>query len=180
MDKIASALSIAFGHEWREHPEASGYYFSNSGHAARATTRRSQLRLTLLKGCECGIGYRAISHPIGGGRYGRIYIHRAVCQLFNGPATEPSMCVRHLDTDLRNNRASNLAWGTPSDNAKDAIRMGKNCPGERNGMARLTAERVAAMRQERADTRKTYKQLAADFGVSTMAAYRATTGQSWN
>jgi hypothetical protein len=89
------------------------------------------------------------------------------------------MCVRHLDTDMRNNSASNLAWGTAADNMNDALRMGKICFGERNGMARLTAERVAAMRKERTEARKTYKQLAAEFGVSTMAAFRAATGRSW-
>ncbi len=88
--------------------------------------------------------------------------------------------MRHLDTNMNNNRASNLAWGTALDNMADARLHGKTVKGERNGMARLTAERVAEMRLSRKERGLTFKQLAADFCVSTMTAYRAVTGKSWN
>lgn len=179
MNKIA-ALKAVLGSEWREHPDAPGYFFSCEGYAASVTVRKGTPIVSLLKGCKCGIGYRAISHPIGGGRYGRIYIHRAVCQLFNGPAPEPGMCVRHLDTNLHNNRSSNLAWGTALDNAEDSKRAGKSPKGERNPMAKLTEALVSELRSSRKERGLTFKQLAQDFGVSTMTAYRAAMGQSWN
>ncbi len=178
MDKIA-ALKSVLGSEWREHPDAPGYFFSREGYAARVTVRNGVPMVSLLKGCSCGIGYRAISHPIGGGRYGRIYIHRAVCQLFNGTAPGLGMCVRHLDTNMHNNRASNLAWGTALDNAADGKRAGKAPEGERNPMSKLTMAIVKEMRVARQERGLTFKQLAQDLGVSTMTAYRAATEQSW-
>lgn len=177
--KQIAALTLVAGGDWKEHPEAPGYFFSPEGHAARVTLRRGAYKISFLKGCSAGIGYRAISYPLGGGRYGRIYIHRAVCELFNGPQPGPRMCVRHLDCDMHNNRASNLAWGTAQDNADDGKRAGKTCKGEANGMARLTRKDVEEMRLRRIEKGLTFKQLAADFGVSTMTAYRAVTEQSW-
>lgn len=180
MKNIASAVADILGGEWREHPYAPGYFFSIEGHAARATVKKNVVRVSILKGCECGFGYRAISHPIGGGRYGRIYIHRAVCLLFNGEPPEDGMCVRHLDTNLHNNRASNLAWGTAADNAEDGKLAGKSPKGSRNPMAKLTEESVKELRIARKERGLTFKQLANDFGVSTMTAYRAVVGKSWN
>lgn len=180
MENIATAIAGLLGGEWCEHPDAPGYFFSREGHAARANVRKDVVRVNLLKGCECGLGYRAISHPIGGGRYGRIYIHRAVCLLFNGAAPNDGMCVRHLDTNLRNNRASNLAWGTAIDNAADGKLAGKSPKGTRNPMAKLTEAAVKEIRTIRKERGLTFKQLASDFGVSTMTAYRAAVGQSWN
>lgn len=178
MDKLA-AIEFFLGGEWREHHDAPGYYFSSCGKAARVTTRKGGNIVTILKGCSSGLGYRAISHPIGGGRYGRIYIHRAVCYLFNGPPAVAGLCVRHLDTNMHNNRASNLAWGTALDNAGDAKAAGKTPAGERNPMAKLSREMVHEMRLARRERGLTFKQLASDYGVSKMTAYRAVTEQSW-
>lgn len=180
MKNIEYAVVELLGGEWREHPNAPGYLFSMEGLAARAKVKKDVVCVTLLKGCECGWGYRAISHPIGGGRYGRIYIHRAVCMLFNGPAPESDMCVRHLDTNIHNNRASNLAWGTATDNAEDGRKAGKSPKGSRNPMAKLTEELVKELRAARKERGLTFNQLAKDFGVSTMTAYRAALGKSWN
>ncbi len=85
------ALAKMLGSEWREHQKANGYFFSRCGSAVRARISKGALRVTMLKGTACGYGYRAISYPIGGGRYGRIYTHRAVCELFNGPAPDGGM-----------------------------------------------------------------------------------------
>lgn len=41
--------------------------------------------------------------------------HRVFCELFNGPCPEGMHCM-HLDSDKTNNAASNLKWGTPSEN----------------------------------------------------------------
>ena len=175
----AQLLTQMLGGEWKSHPLHSNYYFSREGHAARASVRRGTVSVAMLKGCECGAGYRAISYPIGNGRYGRLYIHRAVCELFNGAAPDGMPVVRHLDCNMNNNRASNLAWGTAQDNAEDANRNGKTAYGERNGMAKLTTKDVATMRQLRIDNKTTFKQLAAQFGVTTMTAHRAITGVNW-
>jgi hypothetical protein len=178
MDKT-DALKSVLGSEWREHPDAPGYFFSIEGYAARVTVRKGLPMVSLLKGCSSGIGYRAISHPIGGGRYGRIYIHRAVCLLFNGPPQDHDMCVRHLDCDMHNNRAANLAWGTARDNALDGIRNGRIKVGEENHASKLTRQDAAAMREIRQMSGLTYKELGALFGVARMTACRVINGDTW-
>lgn len=53
----------------------------------------------------------------------RSRVHRLVAEAFldgSGPV------VRHLDGDPTNNHVENLAWGTQSDNAFDAVRHGRN------------------------------------------------------
>lgn len=57
-------------------------------------------------------------------RGGVIPVHRAVAIAFI-PNPEGHPLVRHLDDVKTNNHVSNLAWGTYSDNAYDAIRNGR-------------------------------------------------------
>lgn len=61
----------------------------------------------------------------GRGRREFPLVHRLVCAAFHGPPP-PGMEVRHLDGDARNNRASNLAWGTVSENRQDTIAHGRH------------------------------------------------------
>lgn len=46
-----------------------------------------------------------------------------VCEAFHGLRPE-GMEVRHLDGNSQNDAASNLAWGTRSENIRDAVRHG--------------------------------------------------------
>ncbi|WP_167131951.1 NUMOD4 motif-containing HNH endonuclease [Paramicrobacterium chengjingii] len=57
-----------------------------------------------------------------GDNHRRDYIHRVVARAFLGEPSGP--LVRHLDGDPENNRVSNLAYGSTSDNLYDAIRHG--------------------------------------------------------
>lgn len=52
------------------------------------------------------------------------FIHRLVAEAFLDNE-EGNPLVRHLDDVRENNRLENLAWGTHSDNAYDAIRNGR-------------------------------------------------------
>ena len=48
---------------------------------------------------------------------GKTYkVARLVCEAFNGPpSAEKNVCM-HLDENARNNKPSNLAWGTQKEN----------------------------------------------------------------
>jgi len=174
---MSDAFMAQLGGEWREHPDASGYYFSRDGRAARLLQNG---KAKLLIGCSSGQqGYRAISVPKGNGRYRRMYIHRSVCELFNGPGADGLHC-RHLDCNQFNNSAANLAWGTPQDNADDGVRNGRVVRGERNPTSKLTRAQVDEMRRIREETGEFYHQIADRFGVSRMTAHRAITGRTWN
>jgi hypothetical protein len=170
--KNIAALSGLLGSEWLEHPRHHGYFFSADGRAASWHHKKPRL----LTGCECGIGYRAISVPVDG-QYIRVYIHRAVCELFNGGGGSGLQC-RHLDTNLKHNAASNLAWGTALDNASDAKRAGKTGVGIKNPQAKLSPGAVAQMKELRT-LGVFYRNIAAHFGVTTMTAHRAINGVSW-
>lgn len=51
-------------------------------------------------------------------------VHQLVCRKFHGERPSPDHEVRHLDGNPMNNHASNLAWGTRSENAIDRIKHG--------------------------------------------------------
>lgn len=50
-------------------------------------------------------------------------VHRLVLTAFTGPAPADAQC-RHLDGDPTNNSLDNLAWGTQSENTRDAVKHG--------------------------------------------------------
>ena len=162
--------------EWRALAKCQGYLFSSYGRAARLL-RNGKLRL--LSGCLCGAGYRAISCAVGDGIYQRVYIHRGVLEVFSG-ACPKGMEARHLNGDKLDNRLCNLAWGTPAENAYDKVAHGTVSKGERNGISKLTYNLVLEMRGNRASFGASYAALAKLYGVSTMTAFRAIKGESWN
>lgn len=160
--------------EWLQHPEFPTYSFSSNGSVKSTHTAKQRL----LIGTKCGEGYRAIDFRVNGETARREYIHRVVCTLFNGKPPEGAQC-RHLDGDMTNNSASNLAWGTALDNSNDKFLHGTVAFGELNPMAVLTAEKVEEMRKVREASNKPFRRIAKDFGVSTMTAFRAITKRAW-
>jgi len=107
------------------------------------------------------------------------YLHRIIAEAFHGACPLGNQC-RHLDGDKTNNRADNLAWGTPSQNNLDKRKHGTAPEGENNPMSKLTNESVSWMRWVRGMFGSPFHIIAKGFGVSTMTAFRATTGQTWN
>jgi hypothetical protein len=93
--------------------------------------------------------------PVGGAWDGKRYIYcfggktyklaRLVCEAFNGPPPEGRDVCMHLDEDSRNNRPSNLAWGTQRENlnapgfiAYCRARTGENSPAVKGKRKRET------------------------------------------
>lgn len=149
------------------------YEFSPSG-AVISHTRKSPFIMKPIKmGEYCGLQLLKSD-----GLREKAYLHRLIAEAFYGPCPDGMVC-RHIDGDRSNNMASNLAWGSQSENNLDKRRHGTSPEGERNPMAKLTAEVVVQMRAERASSRKSFSALAADYGVSAMTAHRAVTGKSW-
>jgi len=69
-------------------------------------------------------------------------VHLLVLAAFRGP--KPSGAIgMHQDDDPRNNRLSNLRWGTHTDNARDTARK------RRGGSQKLGPEDVAVVRDMR-------------------------------
>ncbi len=83
-------------------------------------------------------GYEYYRVTINGKREKR-YTHRLMAHAFLGPRPSEAHEVRHLDGNPRNNRVSNLAWGTRQENADDRRDHGRN----RNGFIAGTVDREA-------------------------------------
>ena len=136
------------------------------------------------KGPNCWIWIGHID-SLGYGRFkamGEVRAHRLAWRLFKGETN--GMKVLHK-CDVRNCvNPEHLFLGTQADNVADmmAKRRHRSVPlhGERNPMAVLRKETVEEMKLAKLVTGKSYRLIALDFGVSTMTAYRAITGQSWS
>lgn len=114
-------------------------------------------------------------------------VHRLVMEAFGSPCPGPDFEVRHYDGDKSNNRATNLVWGTRSDNMRDMLRHGRSGPhnhpermsrGSAVGTAKLNESQVTAIKrriaQGHGDTA-----IARDEGVSRVTIRFIRLGKTW-
>ncbi|WP_396654998.1 NUMOD4 domain-containing protein [Microbacterium paraoxydans] len=98
----------------------------------------------ILKPWPSPHGYPLVNLSFNGRR--RCYpVHVLVCEAWHGPRP-PGMLARHLDDVPDHIWPENIAWGTPLDNAQDAIRNGRN----------VLLKRVECKRGHPYDDRNTY------------------------
>lgn len=121
---------------------------------------------------------------LGYGRFaalGENKAHRASYRLFNGPIPAGMSVMHKCDTRCCVN-PEHLTLGTQADNVRDMVQKGRGktvpLPGERNPMAKLTAEKVSEIRR-RVSAGETQKAMCAEFGVSPMTVSRAVRGETW-
>ena len=105
-------------------------------------------------------------------------VHRLILETFVGPRPQGMEC-RHLDGNPLNNHLINLCWGTRDENFADRVRLGESSKGEDHHSAKLTAEKVVAMRREYAAGGITYQQLADKYGVIRQTVEKAVTRVTW-
>ena len=104
-------------------------------------------------------------------------VHRIVLEAFVGPCPEGMEACHFPDRDTRNNRLDNLRWDTKASNHRDRVVHGTDNTGEKNGSAKLTWEKVAKIRAERAST--TYRVLAEKYNVSLSAIQQVCERKTW-
>lgn len=105
-------------------------------------------------------------------------VHTLVARMFIGPRPR-GMEIRHLDGDCLNNRADNLAYGTPSRNQRDRHWHG-TATGWKGGACRLTPPQVVEIRAALKNrTRKTRQLLASKYGVTYQAIRAIEVGKLW-
>lgn len=119
-------------------------------------------------------GYHRVRVVIDG-KCTRRFAHRLVALAFLGPQPSPEHEVRHLNGNRGDNRPENLAWGTRRENVADSIRHGTQVRGERQHLAKLTADAVREMRASGGSVRS----LAARFGVHTRTVQAVLAGETW-
>jgi hypothetical protein len=106
--------------EWRRIPGASDYEVSDLGRVR--SHRRRGAPLILKPATDTG-GYRGVCISMDSGAKSRVRVHSLVLLAFVGPRPE-GMLVRHLNGESSDNRLSNLAYGTPTENNLDTVRYG--------------------------------------------------------
>lgn len=119
------------------------YEISNAGRVRRGEK--------ILKTWICGSGYEVAEVRCGpkkGRTKKKAMVHRLVAAAFIGPCQE-SHQVNHKNGNKTDNRASNLEYVTPSQNALHAQRIGRKGTGERHPSAKLTADKVREIRSLR-------------------------------
>ena len=102
--------------EWRSVPDHPNYEVSDLGEVRNARTGK------VLKQFPRAGGYLGLclwKHNKGW----PVATHRLVMISFVGPRPE-GLEVRHLDGDINNNSLDNLAYGTRSENIRDAVAHG--------------------------------------------------------
>lgn len=159
--------------QWRDVPGFEGLY-QVSDHGRVRSLVRSAGRI--LRGSPDNHGY--IQHGLfsgdGNGPDLRCRAHHLVMAAFVGPQGK-AVDIRHLDGNPSNNRLDNLAYGTRSENAKDAVRHGRWRLGEAHRDHRLTAAIVLEIRASQGPTTEIAKRLRVPYG----AARRAKLGITW-
>lgn len=80
-------------------------------------------------------GYPYVRLQERGGKRRLIPVHRLVADAFLPPRPSLNHETRHLNGNPRDNRVSNLAWGTKKENAADKERHGRTSRGERHAAA---------------------------------------------
>jgi len=129
------------------------------------------------------------SHLSGAGRYpslglwrdGRHHtkrVHNLVASAWLPPRPSDDHEVAHNNGDAINCAASNLRWATHRENCADTVAHGRSTRGCRHPNRKLNDEAVRLIRADW-NRGKTARAIASDFGISTMAAWRAATGQRW-
>lgn len=127
---------------WKPCVENTKYAVSNLGRVKRIAGGvgvRAPERLLSTKGIVHG-------YPVVNlGAKNAHAVHRLVCHAFHGEPPTPEHEVNHIDHDRQNNRAENLEWVTSKENTQWCVQAGRNARGERNGIAKLTDDKVRAI-----------------------------------
>lgn len=103
-------------------------------------------------------------------------VHHVVAAAFIGPRPADRL-VRHLNDIKRDNRASNLAYGTMADNGRDGARNDAYAHGAAHYATKLTAEDAAAIKGLRGVVSQS--RVARRVGIRQSCVSEIMTGKTW-
>ena len=104
---------------WAEIPGYENYLVSDEGEVCRKSDG------LIMKQYLQKSGYVYVWLDRGYGSHS-VPVHRLVCEAFHGSQGKmDDLYVDHIDTNRANNRADNLHWVTPKENANNPITKNK-------------------------------------------------------
>jgi hypothetical protein len=109
------------------------------------------------------------------GQFEKKRAHRVAYELYVGPIP-PGLCVCHHCDNPPCVRPSHLFLGTHKENSEDMVRKGRSTKGIKNPMARLTPEKVKAIR---ACVGMTQREIAEKFGVAQNTINHVLLNHTW-
>ncbi len=120
-------------------------------------------------------GYMQLVLCDGMGKKKTVRVHNLVARYFIGERPKGRI-VRHLDSNPRNNKVSNLSYGTYLDNENDKISNGTW--NTRYGGAKITPAQVIEIRHKLQQGAR-HSDLAVDYGVSRPTITRIANSTTW-
>ena len=126
---------------------------------------------TILRPQVLKNGYLEVSVCVGSKRRHRT-VHSLVAEAFLGPRPKGAD-IRHKDGDRTNNTASNLEYGTRSQNLRDCYEYGG-----RKGNGKLFREDVLDIKR-RIAAGDNCREIAKDYGVNSAAIYHIRNGTTF-
>lgn len=160
----------------REIPGFAGYFASEDGAILSA---KDGLRVLSQREVD-GYMFVTVTVYLNGKRERRRHaVHRLVSLAFNGLPPVGLDHTRHLNGVRSDNRAANLAWGTPLENARDAMHHGTLGKGMKARRRKLTEDQVREIR-DRLFNGEPDAALAAEFGVSRQYPTHLAAGRNWS
>jgi len=157
-------------------PGSEGYFATRDGRIFSSRRRRT----VELRQCMDSWGYKSLSILVDG-RLKTTRVHILILKAFQGPRP-PNAVSRHLDGNKENNSASNLAWGTQSQNVLDCVKHGTQIclrRGADRPMAKLQTLDVIAIREHYKRGHYTQAKLGQMFGIDQTTVSIIVTGKQW-
>lgn len=161
---------------WRSVPGYEGLYSISANGKVRSEAKHGR-PARILQPSRSHNGYLRL-YLCRNGRRHNFSVHQLVASAFMGPVPIGHE-VNHRDGDKSNNRVSNLAYVTHSENLRHAHRTGLlHAPsGVYNTQSKLNDDKVRQIRALHGVL--TTRQLAARFGVSQAAVSYVISGRTW-
>jgi len=107
-----------------------------------------------------------------------VSVHRLACEAFHGPRPVGKV-VRHRDGNPSNNSATNLCWGTNSENQRDRMLHGTDPRGEKSPAAKLSNVQAREIRAKYAAGGYSHRSLGEEYGVKPQVVFAIVNNRTY-